>query len=599
MTAPLLRVEDLSVRFGTRDGAVRALDGLSFALDAGETLALVGASGSGKSTAALAVAGLLDPAARVTGGSIRLRGRELRTLDARGWQAVRRQDLAMVFQQPRRALDPVRRIGDQLADALRVREGLRGAAARDRAVALLAAMGLDDPAGRLRARPHQLSGGQCQRVLIALALTGRPALLLADEPTTALDAATQAAVLALISVQAQARGMATLWVTHDLALAAQRADRIAVLEHGRIVDRLPAAALAPDPYATPAQGAAAQAGWHARTRRSWTTATDPAPPGRPETTGPGTRATGKSGSTDGSGSGDSMDAGTAPPLLAVQGLRRRFGDRAAVDGVDFVLRRGRALGLVGESGAGKSTVAALVARLLDADGGAAWLDGGAARPDSRPAGSEGIAGTAAVSAAADLLAVPAAAAHRAPWRRRVQMVLQDPLDSLDPSARACDAIAQPLARLERLRGAALAQRVREAADLARLPQALLQRYPHQLSGGQAARVAIARAIAVRPDLLVLDEPTSALDAAVQQEVLAMLAGLQRATGMAYLFVSHDLRLVRRLCDTVLVMRHGRIVEQGPTDRVFGQPAQDYTRALLAAVPGGLPGDCAGPAGHPG
>ncbi|MEH3085386.1 MAG: ATP-binding cassette domain-containing protein [Xylophilus ampelinus] len=549
---PLLQVEDLTVHFRTRGGAATALDGLSFALEAGETLALVGASGSGKSTAALAVAGLLDPAAEIAGGSIRLRGRELRALDARGWQAVRRRELAMVFQQPRRALDPVRRIGDQLADALRVREGLRGAAARARAVELLAAMGLDDPEGRLRDRPHQLSGGQCQRVLVALALTGRPSLLLADEPTTALDPPTQAAVLALLAAQARARGMATLWITHDAALAAQWADRTAVLEGGRIAA----------PARPPAAGADAPAGGGAGAR-------------------PPAAFSGAGGAAGAHAGGAEAPAGAPAPLLVVQGLRKRFGARTAVDGVDFRLAPGRALGLVGASGAGKSTIAALAVRLLDADGGAAWF---APPPDDGPAGA--AAAGDGPGAAIDLLAVPAAAAHRAPWRRRVQMVPQDPLDSLDPAGRAFDAIALPLERLEGLRGAALAQRVHAAADLARLPRALLERRPHQLSGGQAARVAIARAIAARPALLVLDEPTGALDAAVRAEVVEMLAGLQRAAGMAFLLVTHDLRLVRRLCDAVAVLERGRIVEHGPVAQVFGRPAAEATRALLAAVPGG-------------
>ena len=550
MQPPLLSIEDLRVTFATRRGPVEALRGVSLAVAPGESLGLVGESGSGKSVTAFAAARLLDRAGRIVGGQVRFRGQDVTRLSASDLRAAHGQAIGMIFQNPRAALNPIRPIGRQLADVL-VAGGLSKAQARERALESLEAVRIRDAARRLDAYPHELSGGMCQRVMIALALACRPALLIADEPTTGLDVTTQKTVMDLVARLTAERGMAMILITHDLGLAAQYCGRIAVMEQGRLVEEGEPDALFSAPR-------------HPYTKRlvaasptPTSTLSDlvpegPRPPALPrQAPAPGT-----------------------PPLLEVQGLGKVFGGAMAVEDVSFSLREGESLGLVGESGSGKSTTSRMICRLLDGSAGKILFDG------------ESI-GT-----------IPARDFHRSPHRRAIQIVFQDPTDSLNPRFSAFDCIAHPLKRLTPLRGEALRLRVIESAERAGLPAALLDRFPHQLSGGQKARIGIARAIAVKPRLLVLDEPTAALDVSVQAGVLRLLDDLRRQDGLAFLFVSHDLNVVRMMCERTLVLQGGRVVEEGVSRDLFRTPRTAYTRELLAAIPHFRPGARRGLAAEP-
>ncbi len=550
---PLLHIEALSVRFGP----VPALDGVTLTLERGETLALVGESGSGKTVTALAAMRLLGPAARVTGGRVLLDGRDLAQVPPSELRRLRGPVMAMAFQDARAALNPIRSVGRQVADALRAhgRGGPDGGEAE--ALALLRAVRMPEPERLRHALPAELSGGMCQRAMIALAIACRPALLIADEPTTGLDAGTRRAVMELLAGLVRARGMALVLVTHDLGLAARHCGRVAVMERGRMVEEGPAAAV----LAHPAHPCTRRLVAASPTRRS--TLADLAPGHGPAWPRAADGAAGVEGAARADGVAGAEGAagpraGTGP-LLAVTGAVRAFGGVRAVDGVSFALAAGGSLGLVGESGSGKSTLVRLVGRLLDLQAGEVVLDGCA------------------------IGAVPARAFHRSALRRAIGVVFQDAPGSLDPRRPAWACIAHPLRRLEGLRGAVLAARVREAAAAAGLPEALLGRRAHELSGGQAARVGIARAVACRPRLLVLDEPTASLDAAVQAGVLRRLDGLRREAGMALLLVSHDLNVVRMMCDELVVLRAGRVVEAGPAARVLAQPRAAYTRTLVEAA----------------
>ena len=538
MTPPLLQVEDLQVVFQTRNGPVQALRRVGFALNAGETLGIVGESGSGKSVTSLAVMRLLDRAGRITGGRVLFEGRDITGAGQGDLRRLRGAAMSMIFQNPREALNPIRPVGRQIADVLRAHRRVTASEARAQALDLLRAVLIRDPEQRLHAYPGELSGGMCQRVMIAMAIACEPRLLIADEPTTGLDVTTQGAVMDLLARITRERGMAMVLITHDLGLAARYCGGIAVMEAGTVVEQGPTAALfqAPrHPYTRRLIAASP-------TRRS--TLADLAQGAPPAIAAPAVRPPGTG------------------PLLEVVRLRKTFpGPVRAVDGVSFSIPGGGSLGLVGESGSGKSTLSRLVCRLLDADAGDIVFQGNS------------------------IAAVPAREFHRSPHRRSIQIVFQDPHGSLNPRLTAFDAIAHPLRRLDGMRdGAALTGRVREAASRAGLPAELLDRLPHQLSGGQKARVGIARAIALRPRLLILDEPTAALDVSVQAVVLNLLAELRARLGMAYLFVSHDLHVVRLMCGRVLVMRGGRIVEAGDTEQVLQAPAHEYTRTLLAALP---------------
>jgi peptide/nickel transport system ATP-binding protein len=538
VSAPLLQVEDLKVSFSTRHGTIEALHQVGFSLAAGQTLGIVGESGSGKSVTSLAIMRLLDRAGRITGGRVVFGGRDITRAGHRDLRRLRGAAMSMIFQNPRAALNPIRTVGAQIADVLRAHRPVSASLARTQALDLLRAVLIRDPEQRLGAYPGELSGGMCQRVMIAMAMACEPALLIADEPTTGLDVTTQQAVMDLLAGITAARGMAMILITHDLGLAARYCGQIAVMEQGTVVERGETIALfrAPQHPYTKRLIAASP------TRRS--TLADLARGEAPPAAAPVHRAPGTG------------------PLLDLRGVVKTFpGPVYAVDDVSFHIPPGGSLGLVGESGSGKSTLSRLICRLLDVDGGDIIFQG------------ESIS------------AIPAREFHRSPWRRQIQIVFQDPHDSLNPRFSAFDCIAHPLRRLEGLRdGAGLSARVREAASRAGLPADLLDRYPHQLSGGQKARVGIARAIAPRPRLLVLDEPTAALDVSIQAVILQLLDRLRREDDLALLFVSHDLNVVRMMCDDLVVLQQGRVVEAGASRSVFADPQAPYTRMLLDAIP---------------
>lgn len=551
---PLLDIKDLSVTFATRNGVVTAVRKVNLTIAKGETVGIVGESGSGKSVTSYATLRILDRAGRIAAGSIVFGGVPLSTMPERELRDIRGREISMIFQNPRAALNPIRRVGDQIADVLIRHNAATHADARAKAVALLDKVRITRPAERYDAYPFELSGGMCQRVVIALALACQPQLLIADEPTTGLDVTTQKAIMDLLAELARSEKMAALLITHDLGLAAQYCDRIVVMEKGAVVETAPTDQLFAHPAhpytsrlirATPRPGAGLRA-----LLPDGEATPEPAPP---------------------SVSGPLLDVADLHkhfPLGAAAGIWARLRGRGgaapvyrAVDGLSFSLGRGESLGLVGESGCGKSTTSAMIMRLLDPSGGTIHFDGH------------------------EISAMPARLFAGNPLRRRLQMVFQDPTDSLNPRFTAARAIADPLFRLGGVRRADDARaRVEILARQVGLPLDLLDRFPHQMSGGQKARVGIARAIALRPDLLVLDEPTAALDVSVQAVVLNLLADLRAELGMSYLFVSHDLQVVRMLCDRVIVMRAGKIVETGSSAAVLEDPQADYTRALVAAIP---------------
>jgi peptide/nickel transport system ATP-binding protein len=537
MTAPLLQVENLQVAFSTRHGTVTALHGIDLALEARETLGIVGESGSGKSVTSLAVMRLLDRAGRIAGGRILFEGRDITRAGHGDLRRLRGSALSMIFQNPRAALNPIRTVEQQIVDVLAAHGRLSRGSAREQALELLQAVRIRDPQARLSAYPHELSGGMCQRVMIAMAIACEPALLIADEPTTGLDVTTQQTVMELLARIKAERGMAMILITHDLGLAARWCDRIAVMEAGRVVEQGTTDRL----FEAPAHPYTRRLVAASPTRNS--TLAHLAPDAPPVVTPvrhhpPGT-----------------------PPLLLLKRVVKSFGGPTrAVDDVSFAIPQAGALGLVGESGSGKSTLSRLVCRLLDPDDGDIVFDG------------ESIA------------RIPAREFHKSPLRRDIQIVFQDPNDSLNPRYTAFDSIAHPLRRLEGLRdGTALRSRVHESAARAGLPNDLLERFPHQLSGGQKARVGIARAIAPRPRLMILDEPTAALDVSVQAVILQLLDRLRREDGIGLLFVSHDLNVVRMLCDDLVVLQAGKVMEAGPSQDIFRRPQAPYTRTLLEAV----------------
>jgi peptide/nickel transport system ATP-binding protein len=522
-----LEIRDLTVRYrGRRGGPVDAVRGVHLGVGAGEVVALVGESGSGKTSVGRAVLGLHRRGTQV-GGSITLDGRELVGLPERRRAGVYGTGITAVPQDPQASLNPLHPVVKQVAEVLRVHGLARGAAARDLAVDALRLAGLDD-AERLADRlPHELSGGQRQRVLIAMAIVAGPRLIVADEPTSALDVTVQRRILDHLEHLVRRSGTGLLLITHDLGVAGDRADRVVVMSEGRVVEDGPTARVLAAP------------------ERAYTRALVAAVP-RPDSPPLVPPA-----------------APDAAPLLVAAGLRKEFRGRGgrgtlAVDDVDLHLPVGGTLGLVGESGSGKTTTARLLL--------------GLARPDAGTVALHGPGGD--------------VAPDRAEFRRRVQPVFQDPYSSLDPAHPVGASVLEPL-RAQRV-GDRRSRRARlaEVLDAVALPRSVAQRRPHERSGGQLQRVAIARALAVRPDVLVCDEPVSSLDVTVQAQVLELLATLHRETGLAYLFVSHDLAVVRQVCAEVAVMHRGQVVERGRTTDVFDRPGHPYTASLVAAVPGG-------------
>ena len=522
-------MQDLSVSFDTPAGEVRAVRGISFTLDRGETLALVGESGSGKTVTALSILGLLpSPPSRHPGGSIRFRGQELLGSGEAALRPVRGNRIAMIFQEPMTSLNPLHVIEKQVSEALRVHKLLDRAAARARTLELLHLAGLPEAERRLGAYPHQLSGGQRQRVMIAMALANEPDLLIADEPTTALDVTIQAQILELLEDLRSRFGMALLLITHDLGIVRRMADRVAVMTEGTVVEAGPTADVLERPR-------------HAYTRRLLAAE----PGGRPAAP-----------SADAPVVMTGRDLRVWFPIKA--GVLRRTVDHVkAVDGVSVTVREGQTLGVVGESGSGKTTLALALLRLERSQGRIEFLG-------------------------REIQALRSGTMR--PLRREMQIVFQDPYGSLSPRLSIGQIIEEGL-RAHGL-GARAAERralIAEALTEVGLDAEARDRYPHEFSGGQRQRIAIARAVVLRPRLLVLDEPTSALDMSVQAQIVDLLRELQGRHRLAYLFISHDLRVIRALSDEVLVLHAGRVVEQGPAARVLEHPEHPYTRALMAAA----------------
>ncbi|MGV9693945.1 ABC transporter ATP-binding protein [Streptomyces sp. NPDC003444] len=526
--APLVDVRDLSVSFARDGGSVRAVDGLSLTLDEGRALALVGESGSGKSTVAGALLGLhRGTGARVT-GTVRVGGVDVATAGPADLRRLRGGIAAMVFQDPLSSLDPYYAVGDQIAEVYRIHAGGSRKAARARAVEVLGRVGIPDAARRSRSRPHEFSGGMRQRALIAMALACEPRLLVADEPTTALDVTVQAQILDLLHELRRETGTALLLVTHDVGVAAESVDEVLVMRDGREVERGPVGTLlgAPsEPYT--------------RTLLSAVPRLDGPVGTPPEKASP-----------------------EGEVLLEAVGLRREFGrgKRAvtAVDDVSLTVRAGETLGVVGESGSGKTTLGRMLVRLLDPTGGRLRYGG------------------AEIGALSDR--------ELRPYRRELQMVFQDPVASLNPRRSVGESIADPLRTAGERDERRIRDRVRELLDRVGLDPDRYEAYPHEFSGGQRQRVGIARALAAEPRIVVCDEPVSALDVTTQAQVTALLAELQAELGLGLVFIAHDLAVVRQVSDRVAVMRDGRIVEQGTVEEVYGTPRDPYTRQLLAAVP---------------
>ncbi|WP_374690609.1 dipeptide ABC transporter ATP-binding protein [Accumulibacter sp.] len=629
----LLAVRQLRVAFAHGRSLLAAVDGIDLRLAAGETLALLGESGCGKSATALALLRLLPAAGRIVAGEVRFGGRDLLRLPESEMRAVRGGGMAMIFQEPATSLNPVLTVGRQLAEVLARHRALSGAAAQATALDLLLAVGIADAPRRLVEYPFQLSGGMKQRVMIAMALAGEPRLLIADEPTTALDVTIQAQILELLRRLQVERAMGMLLITHDLGVVAQMATRVGVMYAGEIVEEAPRAAFfcAPrHPYTQklfaalpdlarrggqlqtipgqvpPLSAMPAGCRFAARCEHAWELCRQQSPQWRQVAVDHRVRCHLEDGlasrGRDGGGVAAAGEAlavvAAAPALLAVDDLRVHFpirrgilqrtvGHVRAVDGVSLALARGRTLALVGESGCGKTTVGKAILQLLPASGGSVRLLG------------EQLGG--------------AASSPRRALRRHMQMIFQDPFASLNPRLSVGEIIAEGMRALA-AGGPAAGRRATNAAAIAAvlqqvgLPAEAAGRYPHEFSGGQRQRIAIARALAVQPDLVICDEPTSALDVSVQAQILNLLATLQGELGLAYLFITHNFAVVDHLAHEVAVMYLGRIVEHGRVDEVLRSPRHPYTRALLSAVPSPrldvaseyirLPGEIPSPAAPP-
>ena len=525
----LVKVEDLSVDFMSGSGLTSAVKNISFDIGKGETVALVGESGSGKTVTALSILRLLPyPAARHPSGSILFKGEDLMALPPDGLRHVRGNQISMIFQEPMTSLNPLHTIEQQIGEVLKIHRGLSDHAARERVLDLLDKVGIDDPKGRLASYPHQLSGGQRQRVMIAMALANEPDLLIADEPTTALDVTIQAQILDLLLKLKSEFNMAMLLITHDLGIVRKMADRVCVMNQGEIVERGTAQGVFTAPQ-------------HPYTKHLLAAEPKGSPPA----------ANAK-----------------APVILEAKDLRVWFpirrgflrhvvGHIKAVDGIDLAVKEGQTLGVVGESGSGKTTLGLALLRLISSEGPIVYLG---SRIDGY--GSKAMR----------------------PLRRDMQIVFQDPYGSLSPRLSVGQIIEEGLliqkpgmSRAERR------ERVARALEEVGLEPAFQDRYPHEFSGGQRQRIAIARALVLEPKFLILDEPTSALDVSVQAQIVDLLRDLQKRYKLAYLFISHDLKVVRALANTIIVLRNGKVVEQGSARTVFSKPKTDYTKALLAAA----------------
>ncbi|MGR9166062.1 ABC transporter ATP-binding protein [Rhizobium leguminosarum] len=529
MSEPLLSVRDLSVAFHQGGETSLAVDHISFDIAKGEVVALVGESGSGKSVSANSILRLLPyPSASHPSGEILFKGKDLLKASERALREVRGNDITMIFQEPMTSLNPLHTIEKQIAEILALHQGLTGQPARQRVLELLNQVGVREPEKRLKAYPHELSGGQRQRVMIAMALANRPELLIADEPTTALDVTVQAQILELLRQLKAVHGMSMLFITHDLGIVRKFADRVCVMTKGRIVET----GTVEDVFANPK---------HEYTRHLLASE----PRGEPPLADPS-----KPMVMEGS------DIRVWFPIKS--GLMRRIVDHVkAVDGIDLSLRAGQTLGVVGESGSGKTTLGLALTRLISSEGRIAFV-------------GKDIAGY--------------SFSEMRPLRNQLQVVFQDPYGSLSPRMSVGDIVAEGLKVHERsLTSEERDQRVCWALEEVGLDPLTRWRYPHEFSGGQRQRIAIARAMVLKPRFVMLDEPTSALDMSVQAQVVDLLRDLQKKHDLAYLFISHDLKVVKALANDVIVMRFGKVVEQGPSSEIFRAPKNDYTRALMAAA----------------
>ncbi|WP_026616698.1 ABC transporter ATP-binding protein [Ensifer aridi] len=529
MTDTLLSVRDLSVAFHQGGETSIAVDHISFDIRRGETVALVGESGSGKSVSANSILKLLPyPAASHPSGEIVFNGKDLLKASDAELRHVRGNDITMIFQEPMTSLNPLHTIEQQIGEILELHQDVKGAAARTKTLELLNQVGIREAEKRLGAYPHQLSGGQRQRVMIAMALANRPELLIADEPTTALDVTVQAQILELLKSLKDQHGMSMLFITHDLGIVRKIADRVCVMTKGKIVEAGPTAEIFANPQ-------------HAYTRHLLAAEPKGEPP-----------------ASDASKPIviEAKDMKVWFPIKA--GLLRRVVDHVkAVDGVDLTLRAGQTLGVVGESGSGKTTLGLALTRLISSQGRIAFVGKDIDAYSFR---------------------------EMRPLRNRMQIVFQDPYGSLSPRMSVADIVGEGL----KIHENALSDEERDARVAAALQEVGLDpatrwRYPHEFSGGQRQRIAIARAMVLKPQFVMLDEPTSALDMSVQAQVVDLLRDLQRKHNLAYLFISHDLKVVRALANEVIVMRTGKVVEQGPAERIFHAPTEDYTKALMAAA----------------
>ena len=522
----LLNVDNLSVSFVTRNGTNKAVDNVSFSVEERQITAIIGESGSGKSVSCYAMLGLVpSPPGRIDGGTARFQGQDLLALSEDELRAIRGRDIAMIFQDPMTCLNPFMKIGEQLIEPLTLHKGLAKGPAREKAMALLDEVGIRDPQAAMNAFPHEFSGGMRQRVMIAMALINEPKLLIADEPTTALDVTIQAQILKLIADLQTKRDIGVLFISHDLAVVSDIADQIVVMEKGKVVESGEPKAIFENPQ-------------HPYTQKLLAAI----PSGQ-----------------------KAADTVAPDPLIRIENLRTWFTPTAgaepvkAVDDVSLEIHRGEVLGLVGESGSGKSTLGRSILRLVPITDGQIHFE------DTELSSLEG---------------------HTLKqFRHRMQMIFQDPYASLNPRMTVYDTLAEPLLLHGLVNKAGLDQAIRELMDNVGLARAFVRKYPHEFSGGQRQRIAIGRALATRPEFIVADEPVSALDVTIQAQILDLLADLTKEYGLTMLFISHDLAVIRQIADRIAVMYHGKLVEEGSTAQVFETPREDYTRSLLAAIPG--------------
>ena len=544
MNQPLLNIEDLKITFESTTGVVEAVRDFDLTIYPGQSVAIVGESGSGKSTAAMSILGLLPGTGKVTNGTITFDGKDLTNLDEKGWQEIRGSEIGLVPQDPMSNLNPVWRIGTQVEESLRANNVVPGSERHKRVVELLEEAGLPDAERRAKQYPHEFSGGMRQRALIAVGLAARPKLLIADEPTSALDVTVQKKILDHLDKLTAELGTSLLFITHDLGLAAERADFLVVMHRGRIVEKGPSLKILRNPQ-------------HPYTQRLVKAA-----PSLASARIQSAKAQGLETAERVAGKRDGEEVVRVENLVKEFDVRGQKGAKKilrAVDDVSFSLRRGTTLALVGESGSGKSTVANMVLRLLEPTSGRVIFEG---QDIAQLKGKELFE-----------------------MRRKVQVVFQNPYGSLDPMFSVYKCIEEPLA-LHKVGGRKEREaRVAELLDMVQMPRSAMRRYPSELSGGQRQRIAIARALALHPEVVVLDEAVSALDVLVQNQIINLLADLQDELDLSYLFITHDLAVVRQTADDIVVMRQGVAVEQGSSDDIFDNPQDPYTQNLINSVPG--------------